>query len=85
MDILHKLPAPDLTLFDDGLNIEERCGAIFEDSSGECKVIEVPNRHTEPTKHFMIHTSDVKEVTADGEKLIGMTLGKIKYEYEIII
>ena len=82
VDILHNLPYPDLTLFDDGLNIEERCAAIFEDSSGEYKVIEVPNRHEEPTKHFKIHTNDVKEVTVDGEKLIGIVHTHPAHQYK---
>jgi hypothetical protein len=57
VDILHNLPYPDLALFDDGLNTEERCGAIFENPNGELKVIEVPNRHEEPKKHLKIHTN----------------------------
>ena len=64
MDTLRKYPLPDLSIFDDGLNSEERCGVIYKQKD-IYSIIEVPNRHEEPSKHFMIHTSDVKEAMAD--------------------
>ena len=82
VDIIHNLPDPDLTLFDDGLNIEERCGAIFQDLNGGYKVIEVPNRHAEPKKHFAINTSDVKAVTVDDEKLVGILHTHPAHQYK---
>jgi proteasome lid subunit RPN8/RPN11 len=82
VDIQHKLPYPDLTLFDDGLNTEERCGAIFENLNGELKVIEVPNRHEEPKKHFKIHTSDVNAITIEDEKLIGIVHTHPAHQYK---
>ncbi len=68
VDTLRKYPLPDLSIFDDGLNTEERCGVIVKSSDGY-SVIEVPNRHAEPDKHFVIQTGDVKEATSnvDGE------------------
>ena len=66
MDTLYKYPLPDLSIFDDGLNSEERCGVIVK-TKDTYKIIEVPNRHPEPNKHFIIHNSDVKDAAKDLE------------------
>lgn len=65
-------PTPDLTVFDDGLNDEERCGVIVHRGDSTHYVIELPNRSDEPHKTYRLAYADMKElVLPEGHSVIG--------------
>jgi len=67
------LPDPDLSLFDNRPNDVEWCGVIVQRVDNSNYVVEVPNRAEDQTRHFLISTKDVKELSiGDGELVVGI-------------
>lgn len=60
-----ELPDPDLSLFDEGPNDEERCGLIFQRDDGIYWVHEVPNRAERPKRFFRINKSDLQHIDTE--------------------
>lgn len=66
-------PLPDLSMFDEGDNTEERCGVIVRDPSGKHWVVEVPNRADDKARRFKVLKSDVSNVSLEqGQEVIGV-------------
>lgn len=67
------IPNPDLSIFDEGANNEERCGVIIMRPDCTTYVMEVPNRSDDPRRHFIINRSDVEVLDwPSSHKMVGV-------------
>lgn len=67
------LPYPDLSDFDGGDDLIERCGLLLSDNKGLITAVSVPNRHKDTRNHFQINNDDVNNiVNATRKAVIGI-------------
>lgn len=62
----------DLSVFDGGPNLEERCGVILQGADGAYKVFELENRSPSPKNRFIISKSDAETIDKRHGVIVGV-------------
>jgi proteasome lid subunit RPN8/RPN11 len=67
------IPNPDLSIFDEGLNNEERCAIVFVRADCTTYIVEVPNRAEDKKRYFAIVKSDIDSIDSNqSDTMIGV-------------
>lgn len=66
------LPAVDVSAFDFGPNVHERCGVIIDNGADGYELVELPNRSDLTTHHFIIWNADIKAALPEMTQIVGV-------------
>lgn len=66
------IPNPDVSVFDQGPNTEERCGLILKRTDNSFYIMELPNRAVDSKRYYAIVKSDMDSADIpDSDSVVG--------------